>query len=276
MIRYGNSKGVGIILYVNQIALERQLDEILPLYQQWGVKGIKFGFVNVGPQKWTRWLNEGARKCAAHQLMLDVHDEYRPSGYQRTYPNWMTVEGIGGNEVFPTPVHNATLPFSRFLVGAADYTFCWYSGKLKNSHAHQLALSVIFYSPWQVLYWYDKPQQYQGEKELEFWDHLPTTWDDTRVLNGRIGDFVTVARRHGKEWWVGTIHAVQGEPLTVPLDFLERDRKYLATIYTDRNRDGSEPRAVQIETLPVDCTTVLKVAIPTNGGHAMHIVPVEK
>jgi Glycosyl-hydrolase 97 C-terminal, oligomerisation/Glycoside hydrolase 97 len=188
----------------------------------------------------------------------------------------MTVEGIGGNEVFPTPVHNATLPFSRFLAGAADYTFCWYSPRLQNSHAHQLALSVIFYSPWTVLYWYDRPQQYRDERELEFWDHLPTTWDDTRVINGQIGASVTVARRKGKQWRVGTIHAVEGKPLEVPLDFLERGRKYMATVYTDKAADGNPSRMVKIEAMPVDRTTVLRVAIPTNGGHAMHIVPVEE
>ena len=275
VLRYAKTKDIGIILYVNHLAAERQMGEILPLYERWGVKGVKFGFVNVGPQQWTAWLNAGARTCAAHKLMLDVHDEYRPSGYCRTYPNWMTVEGIGGNEEFPTPIHNATLPFSRFLVGAADYTFCWYSPRLANSHAHQLAISVIFYSPWSVLYWYDRPQQYRGEKELEFWDDLPTVWDDTRVINGRIGEYVTVARRKDDAWWVGTIHAVKHGPLRVPLSFLEPGRKYLATIYTDAIRDGSQPRAVKIEKLAVDQTTLLPVDIPTNGGHAVRIVPLE-
>jgi alpha-glucosidase len=274
VLRYAKSKGIGIILYVNHLAAERQLDEILPLYEQWGVRGVKLGFVNVGPQQWTTWLNAAARQCAAHKLMLDVHDEYRPSGYCRTYPNWMTVEGIGGNEEFPTPIHNATLPFSRFLVGAADYTFCWYSPRLVNSHAHQLAISVIFYSPWSVLYWYDRPQQYRGEKELEFWDDLPTVWDDTRVINGSIGEYVSVARRKADAWWLGTIQAVQHGPLRVPLNFLEPDRKYTATVYSDANRDGSQPRSVKIERLAVDRSTVLTVDIPANGGHAVRIVPV--
>ena len=101
VIEYGNAKGIGVILYVNQLALERQLDEILPLYEKWGVKGVKFGFVNVGSQHWTGWLHEAIRKAAQHQLMVDIHDEFRNTGYQRTYPNLMTVEGIGGNEDFP-------------------------------------------------------------------------------------------------------------------------------------------------------------------------------
>jgi alpha-glucosidase len=114
VVRYGNERGVGTILYVNTRALERQRDEIFPLYQRWGVKGVKFGFVNVGSQRWTAWVHEGVRQAAAHRLMVDIHDEFRSTGYQRTYPNLMTVEGVGGNEEFPSPAHNATLPFTRF------------------------------------------------------------------------------------------------------------------------------------------------------------------
>ena len=159
VIRYGKEKGIGVILYVNRRALEKQMDEIFPLYEAWGVKGVKFGFVNVGSQKWTAWVHEGVRKAAAHHLMVDIHDEFRTTGYQRTYPNLMTVEGIAGNEEFPTPAHNAALPFTRFLTGPADYTYCWYSDRLKVTHAHQLALSTIYFSPWQVLFWYDRPAQ---------------------------------------------------------------------------------------------------------------------
>ncbi len=94
VIHYANERDTGIILYVNRKALERQLDQILPLYQKWGVKGVKYGFVRVGSQRWTAWLHEAVRKAAAHHLMMDVHDEYRPTGYSHTYPNFMTQEGI--------------------------------------------------------------------------------------------------------------------------------------------------------------------------------------
>ncbi len=272
VIRYGSANGIGIILYVNQRALERQLDEILPLYRRWGVKGIKFGFVNVGSQRWTRWLHEAIRKAARQQLMLDIHDEFRSTGYQRTYPNLMTVEGIFGNEGFPTPVHNATLPFTRFLTGPADYTFCWYSGKLKPTHAHQLAISTIYFSPWQFLYWYDRPAMYRGEAALEYWKELPTVWEETRVLRGAIGKYASVARRKGNAWYVGTI-CPQGGAMEIPLAFLAPGEKYTATIYSDRDPDRAGSKAVTIETRAVDSTTVLKVRIPANGGQAIRIVP---
>lgn len=156
VIRHARSKGVGVFLYVNRRALERQLDQLLPLYQSWGVKGLKFGFVNVGPREWTAWLHDAIRKAAAHRLMIDIHDSYRPSGFTRTYPNLLTQEGVRGNEHMPTADHNATLPFTRFVAGPADYTVCYYTGRLKTTRAHQLALPVVFYSPLQFIYWYDK------------------------------------------------------------------------------------------------------------------------
>ncbi|NLH18235.1 MAG: glycoside hydrolase family 97 protein [Phycisphaerae bacterium] len=271
VIRYGNDKGIGVILYVNRRALEKQMDEIFPLYEKWSVKGVKFGFVNVGSQKWTTWVHEGIRKAAAHRLMVDIHDEFRDTGYRRTYPNLMTVEGIYGNEEFPTPAHNATLPFTRFLTGPADYTYCWYSGKLKVTHAHQLALSTIYFSPWQVLYWYDKPGQFNDDPALDYWKDLPTCWDETRVLIDQIGRCVSIARKRGTEWFIGTINPAGGE-IQIPLSFLEPGITYMATIYSDRDPDNAVSKAVRIETIQVDSTTILKPHIPANGGQAVHLI----
>jgi alpha-glucosidase len=117
-----------------------------------------------------------------------------------------SVEGIAGNEEFPTPAHNAALPFTRFLTGPAVYTCCWYSSKLKVTHAHQLALPVIYFSPWQVLLWYDRPSQYRGDPALDFWNDLPACWDETRVLADSIGRCASLVRRRGTEWFVGTIN----------------------------------------------------------------------
>jgi alpha-glucosidase len=275
VIRYAKEHGIGVILYVNHRAMERQLDEILPLYQQWGVSGVKYGFVNVGSQHWTAFLHEAIRKAAACHLMVDIHDEFRSTGYQRTYPNLMTVEGIGGDETFPTPVHNATLPFTRSLTGPADHTYCWYDKRLKVTHAQQLAITTIFFSPWQFLYWYDRPAAFNGDPALEYWKQLPTTWDDTRVIAGEIGKLASVARRKGDDWFVGTIHAGVGGRVDIPLNFLEPGRKYTATIYSDESPDDPASKAVKIETRPVDSKVVVQANIAPNGGHAMRIVPAE-
>ena len=282
VIRYAHSKRVGVFVYVNQRALAAQLDTILPLYEKWGVAGIKFGFVQVGSHRWTTWLHEAVKKCAKYHLMVDIHDEYRPTGFSRTYPNLMTQEGIRGNEEMPDAVNNTILPFTRFVAGAADYTFCYFFRKelghptrhIQNTSGHQLALPVIYYSPLQWMYWYDKPEDYQGEPELAFWDVLPTTWNDTKVINGEIGKYITVARRNQADWFIGCITNTEARELKVPLDFLESGKKYEATLYFD---DPTAPTRthVGITRQKVDSKTVLNIKLQASGGQAILIKPVE-
>jgi alpha-glucosidase len=272
---YASSKGIGLWVYVNQRALVQQLDSILPLYKKWGIKGIKFGFVQVGNQRWTTWLHEAVKKCAEYELMVDIHDEYRPTGFSRTYPNLMTQEGVHGNEEFPDATHNTILPFTRFLAGPADYTICYYSGKLKNTRAHQLALSVVYYSPIQFLYWYDNPSNYNSEPEIEFFDKVKTVWDDSRVLNGEVGEYITTARRSGDEWFVGTITNNEARAVNVPLNFLSEKQKYVAKIYTDNDAVKTKTK-VGITTVLATNKSVLNLNLKAKGGAAIHISPATK
>jgi alpha-glucosidase len=273
VIDYGKQKGVGILLYVNHLALEKQLDDILPLFEKWGAKGIKYGFVNVGPQKWTAWMHEAVRKSAKHRMMIDIHDEYRPTGFSRTYPNLLTQEGIGGNETMPDATHNVTLPFTRFVAGAADYTICYYSERIKTTHAHQLALAAVYYSPFQFVFWYDRPASYKGEPEIEWFERVPTVWHDTKVVQGEIGRFITVARRSGQEWYVGTLTNVEARTLDVPLGFLDAGRKYAAHLYEDAEPDGKSRTNVRISRCIVDSVTVVRAALRPSGGQAVRLVP---
>ena len=271
VIEYAKSKDIGVIVYVNRRALEKQLDEILPLYKEWGISGIKYGFVNVGSQHWTTWLHDALKKAAAHEFVVDVHDEYRGTGWERTYPNLLTVEGIGGNETRPTTQHNCTLALTRTLCGAGDYTHCWYNlGTYKGTRTHQLATVVIFYSPLQFLFWYDRPNAYKGEPELDFWKTIPTVWDETRVLNGEVGKYATFARRTGDEWYVGTISSGDRRTLKLPLDFLEKDKEYTATVYSDVPADRLK---VNIGRQQVNAGRVLDLNIAPDGGAALRIVP---
>jgi alpha-glucosidase len=288
VIRYAGARGIGIILYVNHKALERQLDELLPLYQRWGVKGIKFGFVNVGSQRWTSWMHEAIRKAAAHQLMVDVHDEYRPTGWSRTYPNLMTQEGIRGDEERQPNTMSLTTLFTRMLAGAGDNTICYYDERVDReaTHAYQLAKAVCFYSPWQFLFWYDRPfpsREMTGraadtynvigaEPELEFFAQCPTVWDDTRVLPGSIGQYAVIARRSGDNWFIGAMNGDEPRALDVPLQFLEAGRPYLAHLYCDDPTVTTRTH-VKIERLTVDRGTVLKVVMPARGGQAIRLVP---
>lgn len=281
VIAYARRKNVGVILYVNHRALERQIDEILPLYRSWGVAGLKYGFVHVGSQHWTRWLHEAVRKAARHELMVDIHDEYRPTGYSRTYPNLMTQEGVHGNECMPDANHNTILPFTRFLAGAADYTICYFHQKglkntprpIKTTSAHQLGLSVIYYSPLQFVFWYDRPGDYQGEPEVEFFEHIPTVWDTTCVVHGEIGGFITMARRSGQTWFVGSITNNDARTLDVPLAFLDPEKTYLASLYTDGGSAVQTRTRVAIHRVLVDARTVIRAPLQPSGGMAAEIRP---
>lgn len=285
VINYAKSKGVGVWVYVNQRALTDHLDEILPLYQSWGVVGIKFGFVHVGSHRWTTWLHDAIKKCAQHNLMVDIHDEYRPTGFSRTYPNLLTQEGVRGNEEFPDGVNNTTLPFTRFLAGAADCTVCYYHRKelkpnlansmntrsLLNTSCHQMALSVINYSPLQFLYWYDVPEDVQDEPELDFFDSLPTVWDDTKVLNGSIGEYITLARKKDNVWFVGCITNNDARKMEIALNFLDPQKKYELTLYTDGGEKIKTRTHVAIERKNVTAKSKLNVELLARGGCTMII-----
>jgi len=272
IIRYGREKNVGLILYVDRRQIKKQRDVLFPLFEKWGVKGVKIGFVDVGPQTETAWITETIKKAAEHHLMLNIHDGYRPTGYARTYPNLLTVEGIRGNEHFPTPEHNCTLPFTRYVAGSADYTVCYYDQRLQTTHAHQLAMAVVSYSPLQWIFWYDRPSMFGGEPEIEFFQHVPTVWDDTKVINGEIGKFATIARRSGDDWFIGTINNREPRELKVSLAFLDGGKKYTAHLYSDDQSVATRTK-VGIETRAVDSRTILNVPLRAAGGHAVWITP---
>lgn len=269
------SKGIGVWVYVNQRALYQELDQILPLYEKWGISGIKFGFVQIGSQDWTTWLHQAVRKCADHHIMVDIHDEYRPTGWSRTYPNLMTQEGIGGNEEMPDAEHNTILPFTRFLCGPADYTPCYFNGRVKNTKAHQLAMPVVYYSPVTFLYWYDLPNAYKGEQELDFWKHCPTVWDESKALQGEIGEFVVQARRSGDDWFVGAMTGLQARDITInTADFLQKGKKYRVEMYNDDPMLNTRTKvASTVQTLKAG--KVLKLHLQPSGGAALRFVMVK-
>jgi alpha-glucosidase len=291
VISYAESKGIGILLYVNRRALEKQLDDVLPLLRSWGIKGVKYGFVNVGPQEWTSWLHDAVRKAADHQLMVDIHDEYRPTGYSRTYPNLMTQEGIRGDEESPDNAMVLKTVFTRMIAGAGDHTNCYFAPRVDEkmgSHASQLAKLVCVYSPWQFVFWYDRPLDSDTRElgaggsrnrilevpELDFIDEVPTVWDDTRVIDGYPGEFAIIARRTGKRWFIGALNGSKDKEFTIPLDFLSQGLKYEATIYYDDPDAGTITR-VAIEKQTVTSTDYIERTICAGNGLAIIIERIE-
>lgn len=272
ILLYAKEKDVGVWLYVNQQALLAQSDSLFKVYNSWGVKGVKFGFVQAGSHRWTTWLEKTIQQAADAKIMVNIHDDWRPTGEQRTWPNLMTSEGIRGNEEMPDATHNTVLPFTRYIAGAADYTICYYNNRIKTTHAHQLAMAAVYYSPIQTLYWYDEPKFSSNEPELEFWDKIPVSWDETRVLQGEPGKFITTARRKGNEWFIGTLNNNESKDLKVPLSFLQTGKKYIATIYYD-DKTAPTKTKVGIKRIKVNSTSVLDAKLQVSGGQAVWIKP---
>jgi len=273
IIQYGKGKGIGVWLYCNLQGLYSQSDSLFSVYHKWGVKGVKFGFVQVGSHRWTTWIEEMFKKAAENQIMVNVHDDWRPTGEQRTWPNLMTAEGIRGNEEMPDATHNTILPFTRFIAGAADFTLCYYDNRIKTTHAHQLAMAAVFYSPIQTLYWYDKPAFSNNEPELEFWDKIPTTWDETKVLQGTPGEFITTARRSGNDWFIGTLNNNNVKTIKLSFDFLPKGKRYLANIYSDDDIVKTATK-VKVERIQINSATILEVPLKASGGQAVWLTPI--
>ena len=276
VISYADSKNIGVLLYVNRRALERQIDTLLPIYSEWGIKGIKFGFVQVGSQEATTWLHESVKKAAEYKMIVDVHDEYRPSGFSRTYPNFLTQEGIRGDEESPTNSHTLITMFTRMIAGAGDNTVCYYNDRVEKkmgSHASQLAKAVCIFSPLQFMYWYDRPSMIGDEPELEFFNNVPTVWDDTKVLHAGIGEYGVIARKNGNEWFVGGINGSTARSLDLKFSFLDEGKKYLARIYSDDPAVNTLTH-VRCDSLEVNNSHIYNAAFNPNTGLAILFSPV--
>ncbi len=273
---YAKSKGIGVWVYVNQRALYQQIDELLPLYQKWGIKGIKFGFVHIGNQQWSTWLHDAIEKCAKYQIMVDIHDEYRPTGLSRTYPHLLTQEGIRGNEEMPDADHNTILPFTRYLCGPADYTLCYFNSRVKNTKGHQLAMAAVYYSPLQFYFWYDNPYMKGWESaELKFWKDCPVVFDESIALDGVPGEYIIQARRSGEDCFVGAMTNKEGRTVTIPTDFLPKG-KYLVECYNDNPTLNTQTN-VQCSMFNVQSgKKPITLQLQPSGGAALHFKPIVK
>lgn len=270
VVAYGKEHGVGIWLYVNQHALQKQMRELFPLLHQWGIVGVKSGFVEYASHRWAVWLHDLVRYAAENHLMVNIHDEFRPSGFSRTYPNLLNQEGIRGNEEFPDATHNTILPFTRMINGAADYTICYYDKRLKTTHGHQLAASLVFYAPLQTLFWYDKPESSNHEPELSWFNSLKTVWDETRVLEGAPASHIVIARRSGTDWYVGAMTNNEARTITIrTADFLPSG-KYKVIVYNDDSTVETNTH-VSVKTITIKAGKDIKLSLQPQGGATLLI-----
>lgn len=283
LARYGKEKNVGLILWVVWKTLDDQLEEALDQFERWGVKGIKVDFMQRDDQWMVNYYERIAKEAAKRKMLVDFHGSYKPAGLHRRYPNVLTREGVCGLEQSKwtekeTPEHNVTLPFIRMVAGPMDYTPGAMINAAKGNYApvfnqpmsqgtrcHQLAMYVVYESPLQMLA--DNPTNYRREPEImQFLGPVPTTWDDTKILDARVADYVVTARRKGSEWYIGAMTDWDSRDLEVRLDFLEAGKKYKAIIYKDgknAHRHGSD---YAMEEKVVEKGDLLKMHLAPGGG----------
>lgn len=290
LLAYAKSKNVGVWLWAHWTDIDRQIDEAFPLYEKWGVPGVKIDFMDRDDQWMVDFYHRVARKAAEHHLMIDFHGAYKPDGLGRTYPNVLTREGVLGLEYNKwsarvTPDHNVMLAFTRLLAGPMDYTPGGFHNAtpaefvprneqpmVMGTRAHQTALFVVYESPFEMVS--DYPEVYQGTKELAFLSKVPTSWDEMRVLNGKVGNYITIGRRHGKEWYIGSITGSHAEEIEIPLEFLPAGN-FVAEIYSDAKDAGDNPTHTVLETKTVNRTMRLKASMVSGGGQAIRIRPAQ-
>ena len=268
---YANARGVGVLLWAHWTDLdtEEERESKLPLWKSWGIEGFKVDFMDSDTQARMQFYDAITKAALENKLMVNFHGATLPKGATRTWPHQMTYEAVfGAEQKFPSPAHNATLPFTRNVVGPMDYTPVTFSmaGRRETTAAHELALSVVFQSDWQ--HFADSPESYNRYPNAkDFLRKVPATWDDTRFVGGYPGESATMARRSGEDWFVGTINAGRGREASIPLRFLGRGA-YTAWIYEDDGRDG-----LKVRQKIVTARDRVTAAVPANGGLAMRFSP---
>ncbi len=302
VVRYGREKGVAIIGHHetggDAADYETRVDEAFDLCSRVGLAAVKTGYAGGiyprGQHHHGQWMvfhyRKILEKAAEKRIMLDVHEPIKPTGISRTYPNMMTREGVRGMEYNAwsegnPPEHTTILPFTRMLAGPLDYTpgifdltFDKYKpdNRVHTTMAKQLALYVVLLSPLQMAP--DLPENYEGHPAFEFIERVPCTWDETRVLDAAIGDYVVIARRRGRDWFVGAITDERARTLEVPLDFLEAGSKYSARVFRDAAGAHWEanPTAIDVVTFGVTGGEPVVLDLAAGGGQAMWLSPVSE
>ena len=282
-------RNVGLVLWVVWKTLDLQLEPALDQFVRWGVKGIKVDFMQREDQWMVNFYERVAREAAERRLLVDFHGAYKPTGLYRTWPNVVTSEGVLGLEQskwgpLASPDNAVTFPFMRMLAGPVDYT----PGAMMNAtkadfqpifnrpmsqgtRCHQLGMYVVYESPLQMLA--DSPSNYRNEPEsLAFLSAVPVVWDETRVLSAKVGEHILVARRSGREWYVGALTNWEARDLDVNLAFLGAGG-FGAEIHRDGPNADRAAVDYTLERRPVQAADRIRVHLAPGGGMVMRISP---
>ncbi len=292
LVAYARERNVRLLLWIDSHDLDRQgFDKVFTQVAQWGFAGVKIDFMNSDSQETVRWYADVLAAAARHHLLVDLHGAYKPTGLARTWPNYITQEGVLGNEYnkIPwladscTPLHTVTLPFTRGLLGPMDFTPGGFLNRTKadfkvtqpaqviGTRARQLAETVVYFSP--LLCLCDNPANYRGQPGVEFFRGLPTVWDETVVLSAEVAQHVVIARRSGQRWYLAAMNGDAPLTLTVPLAFLGGGEWKLRA-FADTPESAATPTALAESTTTVRTGGTLTFTLSPAGGYAASLAPV--
>jgi alpha-glucosidase len=290
VLGYARRKGVRLRLWLHWQAAEAHMKTAFPIYEKWGIEGVMLDFMDRDDHEMINFLHEAVRLAAEHHLTVSLHGASKPTGLRRTYPNLLTTEAVLNLEYNKwdaqgvPPDHEVTVPFTRMLAGPLDFhqgsfRHVWprdfearnVAPVVKGTRARTLASYVVFENYLPMLA--DYPAAYRNQPGLEFLRQVPTTWDETRVLNGTPGQYIAIARRRGSQWYVGSMTDASPRQLTIPLDFLGRGT-FVAEVYADDRDAPDRPSNVVIRRLQVAAGGSLQADLAPAGGQAARFTPV--
>lgn len=290
LVAYGKSKNVDLILWAGYYAFERDLEKVCKHYAQLGIKGFKIDFMDRDDQDMVDFHYRAAETAAKYKLLVDFHGTYKPTGLNRTFPNVINYEAVNGLEQMKWTgaemdmvTYDVTMPFIRMVAGPVDYTQGAMRNATKRSHrgindepmsqgtrCRQLAEYVVFESPLNMLC--DSPDNYEKEQECtDFISAIPTVWDNTIVLNGEIGQYITTARKKSDTWYLGSLTNWDARKLEVDLSFLGTG-DYVAEIYRDGVNANKIATDYKKERISIPANRKLSITMAQGGGFAMKIV----
>jgi alpha-glucosidase len=291
LLDYAGQKNVGLILWCVWITLDKQLEEALDAFEEWGVKGIKVDFMDRDDQKVVNYYRRVAAAAAERKLIVDFHGAYKPTGLRRAYPNILTREGVLGLEYSKwsdrvTPEHDLLIPFIRMTAGPMDFTpgamintqksnfrAVFTSPMSQGTRVHQLAMFVVYESPLQMLC--DSPSNYKREPVMmQFLSRVPTVWDETVVLNAHVGDFLAVARKKGEQWFVGAMTDWDGRRLEIDFGFLTQ-KAYSAEVYSDGPNAARMASDFTKSSRQISPTDHMEIALAPGGGWVAVLTPIQ-
>lgn len=279
---YAESVGVGIYVWVNWRALYSKLEEVFAKFQQWGIKGVMIDFMDRDDHEMIKIQEEFLITAAKYHLFVQFHGASKPSGLNRTYPNELTREGTLNYEVCKwdniiTADHDISIPFTRMLAGATDYHLGGFRSLPRSNfkiqyrnpfvmitRCHMLAMYVVLEN--NLVSLCDHPKAYEGQNGFEILKEVPGNWDDIKVTNVRFNEYISIARRKNDEWWLGAITNHKARKISVPLDFLDKNDKYMANIYTDAIDVEKNPNSINFRKEVVTSRDSIKLQLACDGG----------